>query len=222
MKKNIEIELKFLLRSNKNLNNFLSNLTFLTKKHVRDIYYDTDKYDLFSKGIFIRVRNDKLFDFKFNPEHFKNSGKYNLHDHCNELSFSLPLKLKDIKNFNKVSKLLNLKEINSPDFDSFIKKNKLTRNIVIDKKRKSYKDKKFEYDFDIVKDLGNFLEIEYLAESTRGLETIKNDMFECVKALNTKHVNIGYVELYLRKYEFQTYLKGLYLLEEDFNKYKNK
>ncbi|HUW21444.1 MAG TPA: CYTH domain-containing protein [Candidatus Bathyarchaeia archaeon] len=220
MKKSIEIELKFEILDPSQIEHFLESLKFVLKKRIVDVYLDTPDANLFKQGIFIRIRNNKKLDFKFNPKHFGGHGSYCLHDHCQELSFALPLKTDAVAAANRICSVLGLKKIIDPNLAGLKQANHLIESVVIDKLRRSYQDSKFSYDLDDVKNLGLFLEIESLVSTDENIEKIKKEMITRLKNLKIKHLNVGYNEIYWRKHNFNLYLQGLYLLEEDYQKYR--
>jgi len=220
MKKTIEVELKFEVSDKKEVESFLQGLTSVGEKGVYDVYLDTQEGDLYQRGIFIRIRNKKGLDFKFNVADFEDLNAYSDHGHCDELTFSLPLKPHSASSFNKVCRLLSLKEIMRSDLNEFKKVNSLKKSVVIDKLRKVYRDEVYEYSYDTVKDLGTYLEIEVNAKKGDDVKKIKQEMKKHLEGLNLKRISTGYNELYMRKYNFDLYLKGRYLLTEDYEKYR--
>jgi len=220
MNKNNEIELKFEVLDEINLIKFLNSLKYIDKIKISDYYFDTKNADLFNKGIFIRIRNKSRLDFKFNKDHFYKHKSYCLHDFCDELSFDMPLKPKDTIKINNICSILNLNKIKKADFSHFKLINNLIKSVIINKTRKSYTDDIFHYYLDNVKNLGKYLEIEYLSCNKGYIDEIKNKMLKKISNLKVKHINIGYNEIYYRKYNLNIYLKGLYLLEEDYKKYR--
>jgi predicted adenylyl cyclase CyaB len=217
MEKNLEVELKFQVLDELQTKNFLKNLKFLGEKRNVDVYLDTKDGDLYKRGIFIRIRDNKKLEFKFNLADIQ-SKEFSKHEHCDEFSFPLPLTQDSIRKINEVCRILGLKEALS--LEELKSKNNLIDSIVIDKVRQKFTDGKFEYSFDDVKDLGKFLEIEYRASSDEDAEKIKEEMREKLKGLNLKLITTGYNELYWRKNNFELYLQGRYLLEEDYEKYR--
>jgi predicted adenylyl cyclase CyaB len=217
MEKNLEVELKFQVLDELQTKNFLKNLKFLGEKRNVDVYLDTKDGDLYKRGIFIRIRDNKKLEFKFNLADIQ-SKEFSKHEHCDEFSFPLPLTQDSIRKINEVCRILGLKEALS--LEELKSKNNLIDSIVIDKVRQKFTDGKFEYSFDDVKDLGKFLEIEYKASSDEDVEKIKEEMREKLKSLNLKLITTGYNELYWRKNNFELYLQGRYLLEEDYEKYR--
>ncbi len=210
MKKDIEIELKFQVLEEPQVRDFLKNLSFINKKRIVDIYLDTKNADLYKKGFFIRIRDNKILDFKYNLEDVE--GK---HEHCEEHSFLLPLTTDSLNSINKICKVLGLVGITNPSLEELKIKNNFISSMVIDKVRERYKNENFGFCFDVVKKMGKFLEIEAHVSSEEDLEKIKNKMREKIKNLKLKLITTGYNELYWKKHNIEIYKQGRYLLEED-------
>lgn len=219
MKKNIEIELKYQVLDKGQIREFLKELTFVNTKRIVDIYLDTKDGDLYKKGIFIRVRNNETLDFKYNLEDFQNSKKVSMHDQCDEYSLPLPLTNKSLEAINQNCKILGLIEISNPDLEELKSRNNLIDSMIIDKIRQKFKDKEFEYSSDNVKGLGKFLEIEAEGQEGQDFEEVKKRIRKKVENLKLKLITTGYNEVYWRKYNFDLYLQGRYLFEEDYKKY---
>ncbi len=218
MEKNVEVELKFQVLDEPHLADFLKNLKFIDEKRNIDIYLDAKDGDLYKKGIFIRVRDNRKLDFKFNLTDFQNQVRFGKHEHCDELSFPLPLANNSIEPINKICRTLGLKGITTPDLEEFKIKNNLIESVVIHKIRQKFTDGKFEFSFDNVNGLGKFIEIELLASKEENLEEIKEEMRERIRGLRLKLITTGYNEVYQRKHNFNLYLQGRYLFEEDYGK----
>jgi len=176
--KNIEVELKFQVLDDAQMDKFLGGFQFIDKKRIIDIYLDTKEGDLYKKGVFVRVRDNKKLDFKVNLADFQAQDKLSWHENCNEFSFVLPISETSVDPINKISQVLTMKEISNPDLEEFKSKNNLVNSIIIDKFRQRYTDGRFEYSFDDVKGLGKFIEIEQMASPEDNLEEIKNEMWE--------------------------------------------
>ena len=73
----IEMEKKFRVLPS-DLDDFLKNKRFISSKPVVDEYLDTSDGLFYQDGIFIRLRNSKSLDFKFNPDHL---GVNNVNEH---------------------------------------------------------------------------------------------------------------------------------------------
>ncbi len=202
----IEVELKFQVLNENEVLDFLKNLEFVSEKRIVDVYLDTAEGDLFKRGIFVRIRDDKSLDFKYNLD------DDDWHEHCDEHSFVLPLG--NVPDVNANCRLLGLKEIEK-GLEEFKAKNNLIDSMAVDKVRKKFKDGEFEYCLDLVKDMGLFLEIEAEGKEGEDLEAVKMRMREKLKGLNLKKITTGYNEIYWREHNFELYMQGKYLLEED-------
>lgn len=220
MGKSIEIELKYQVLDEAQIREFLKEITFVNAKRIVDIYFDTKDGDLYKKGIFIRVRDNKTLDFKYNLADFQNLKKVSMHEQCDEYSFPLPLTDGSLKTINQNCRILGLIEISKPDLGELKLRNNLIESVIIDKIRQKFKDEEFEYSFDNVKGLGKFLEIEAEGQEGQDFEEIKKRIREKVKNLKLKLITTGYNEVYWRKYNFDLYLQGRYLFEEDYKKYR--
>lgn len=216
MVKKLEVELKFIVLNETQVIKYLAQKKFVFEKGIVDVYLDTKQADLFKRGIFIRVRNQQKLDFKFNAAHFEHHGRNNVHDHCDEYSFTLPLTKNMVPKINQVCRLLDLQEIKMPEIKDLKEKNQLMDSMVIDKKRQVYRDELFEYSFDQVKGLGTYLEIENLDPKVESVEKMTRLMLARLESLKLKHVNVGYNELFWRKHDPVIYRQGLYLLAEDY------
>lgn len=220
MKKHIEIELKFQILDDDQIKEFLKSLKFVNEKRIIDIYLDTKGGNLYKKGIFLRIRDNKKLEFKFTLADFQNQNKLSWHEQCEEFSFPLPLVKNSVDSINKICRILNLREIINPNLEELKNKNKLIDSVVINKIRREYTNGEFKYYFDNVKRLGKFIEIEFLASKEDNLEKIKNKMRKKIENLKLKLITTGYNEVYWRKYNFDLYLQGRYLFKEDYEKYR--
>jgi adenylate cyclase class IV len=222
MEKYIEIELKYQIIDENQIQEFLKKFFFVSKERVVDVYLDTKEGDLYKKGIFIRVRNNKILDFKYNLEDLSNLNKVSMHEQCDEYSFPLPLTNDSIKVVNQNCRILGLIGIFNPDLEELKVKNNLINSVVIDKIRKNFRDKELKYSFDDVKRLGKFFEIEKHGREGEDFEKAKGEIRKRVKNLKLKLITAGYCEAYWRKYDFNLYLQGRYLFTEDYKKYRLK
>jgi adenylate cyclase class IV len=222
MEKYIEIELKYQIIDENQIQEFLKKFFFVSKERVVDVYLDTKEGDLYKKGIFIRVRNNKILDFKYNLEDLSNLNKVSMHEQCDEYSFPLPLTNDSIKVVNQNCRILGLIGIFNPDLEELKVKNNLINSVVIDKIRKNFRDKELKYSFDDVKRLGKFFEIEKQGREGEDFEKAKGEIRKRVKNLKLKLITAGYCEAYWRKYDFNLYLQGRYLFTEDYKKYRLK
>jgi len=199
----IELELKYELKDNLKL-----NIKPTSEKVVDDIYYDTKNYDFLRKGNFLRIRNNKSLDFKLNANNLE-------HLYCKETNYKL--KENNISEINEVIKGLNvnIKLDNISDIN-----NKFIVLAQLKKKRYSYRlEDNIIMVIDEVENLGNFLEIEYDIDKDSITEEEKEYYKKYLEGVlkkyniltdNMKYVSIGYVELYLKKYNMEAYNLGIY------------
>lgn len=210
----IEIELRYEVLDCAQLTKFLEPLQQLHSKRDIDIYYDNADALLYQKGIFIRIRNDKKLDIKFNRACLEDPNLA-IQDYCEEHSFALPLQESDLAKLNELLISLNLKPITIADLDQLKAANNFGIHYTVDKTRTSYQHGSFTLCVDEVADLGTFLEIELMANSIEDLAAIKQQMQLTLKELDLVPLKTGYGTLLLRKNHFDHYLMGRFILEED-------
>ncbi len=140
-----EVELKYEISESNLIEKFLSDGEVKKIKNSVDKYYDNKDFSFFKQGIFIRVRDNKKLDFKYNFEDDK-------HEYCQENSFELPLRKEKSDSFNKLLKVLGFKPIgNDISLPAFIKLNNLIEFVVIDKARTWVSKNGLNFYFDDVK-----------------------------------------------------------------------
>jgi 8-oxo-dGTP diphosphatase len=209
-----EIELRYEVLDPQQLAQFLSSLKQLHQKRDIDVYLDTHDAALYQRGIFIRLRNNKKLDFKFNRACLDNP-QLPIQDYCEEYSFTLPLQPDDFPPINELLVSLNLQPCISADIENLKNRNNFINHYVVDKLRTSYQHASFTLSVDEVADLGTFLEIELMAKSIENIDTIKAKMEELLAHLRLKPLKTGYGTLLLQKNDFKHYLLGRFILEED-------
>jgi predicted adenylyl cyclase CyaB len=210
----IEIELRYEVLKPEQLVPFLASFEKLHQKHDVDIYLDNPQALLYQKGIFIRIRNGKKLDIKFNRATLDNPDLA-IQDYCEEHSFPLPLQEKDLAQINELLVSLDLKPPAIADLAHLKSINSFIEHYRVDKLRTSYKHDSFTLCLDEVADLGTFLEIELIANSIEDLAAVKQQMQYLIKELDVAPLKTGYGTLLLRKKDFGHYLMGRFVLEED-------
>jgi predicted adenylyl cyclase CyaB len=210
----IEIELRYEVLKPEQLVPFLASFEKLHQKHDVDIYLDNPQALLYQKGIFIRIRNGKKLDIKFNRATLDNPDLA-IQDYCEEHSFALPLQEKDLSKLNKLLISLNLQPMAVADLEHLKSANNFDEHYRVDKMRTSYKHDSFTVCLDEVADLGMFLEIELMANTIEDLAAVKQQMQQLIKGLDLAPLKTGYGTLLLRKKHFEHYLQGRFILEED-------
>ena len=194
----IEYEIKF-IGNRINHSKFVDGLSYVGTKHQNDTYYDTPNFTLFLNAVFLRCRNKKIIDIKYN---FDQSDKTHLF--CNENSFTLPLS-EEAKNGLDIFLSQLIQPIQSSD--DLLKNYQLEEFVAINKSRDIYQGKDIEVSFDTIDNLGEFIEIE--ARTEKGIDDINN----LIHKEKIQRIQIGYVELYLKQHNYELYQKGKYQTE---------
>jgi predicted adenylyl cyclase CyaB len=214
MSNTIEIELRYKILDQKQIVSFLAAAQRLHTKRIIDVYVDTAERILWKQGIYIRIRNDKQLDIKFNRACLQDATIQRL-DHCEEHRFALPLETAKLHILNELLTNLKLKMLPIADLQILKSFNGFETHYVIDKVRTFYTYKSFTIVIDEIKDLGTFLEIELMTNNENNIEKVKYDMRAVLAGLNLEPVKSGYCELIVKKHDFDCYLQGRYVLEED-------
>lgn len=115
---NIEIELRYEIIDPNQLASFLEPLKFVSKRQIVDIYLDTKDAGLIKKGIYVRIRDNKKIDIKFNRECLRDAN-LELQPYCEEYSFTLPLKQDELSRFNSIISDIGLLPIEYADLNLF-------------------------------------------------------------------------------------------------------
>ena len=173
-----------------------------------DEYFDTKEGSLFETGVFVRVRDNNTLDIKYNPNFLDTS-----HTVCNEYSYSgslTPRNKQEIYDLLRDISLLPEVKSEHDKIRDFLMEIGLTSFVTINKKRrKILLDSKIDCVIDEIKGIGTFVELEVNTEDLLPL------LKKWIDNLNLKNIPIGYVELWLKKHDIETYLRGRYILEDD-------
>lgn len=208
----IEMEKKFRVLPS-DLDDFLKNKRFISSKPLVDEYLDTSDGLFYQDGIFIRLRNSKSLDFKFNPDHL---GANNVNEHvtCHEYNVALPFELSSALVFETLAKMIPIKCPEPYTYEEFLKINNLKTLLILDKKRTTYEDDLFVIALDEFTDFGTFIELE-AKDNNMQKEAFLNEVAKATKGMKVTEFNSGYIELRLRQINEQLYLKGKYLIDSD-------
>ncbi len=221
MARSIEIELKYEVLDRTEVMRFVDKLKLVERKRILDVYLDTNIADLFKRGIFMRMRNGKKFDIKFNLEDIAKGLNDRIeHTHCDEVSIALPFTPDSMAAANQTLHALDLAPMTEPSLENLKQRNRLIESMTVDKLRTTYADGDFHIDLDKVKDLGEYLEIEQMVDERADRDAVVGRMRQYLTGLSLKHIDVGYNELYWREHNFERYLEGKYLLIEDRRKYR--
>lgn len=193
-----------------------THFQFVHEKRVLDRYFDTPSGDWYQKGIFIRIRNDKSLDIKFNPDHLRQT---NVTDYisCHEYNFSEPFGEREVENLKVLEKHIGINIFGVLNFESFLEKNQLELLLEIDKVRTTYENGTFTIVIDDIQNLGRFLEVEYAGPSDVSTDRVVKQIDELMVDVPAKLLTSGSFEMCLRQANFDLYSKGKYLLEEETN-----
>ncbi len=210
----IEIELRYQVLEPIPVQKFLQSLSYCHTKRVVDIYLDTPSADLRNRGIFVRLRDNKKIDIKFNRACLQDK-TLQIQPYCEEYSFLMPVVGAEFEKFKAVHEELGLHGVTPFFLEAYKQANNFIDHRVVDKVRSVYRLKDFELVLDDVKDLGQFIEIELMASDHEGIDAVVQRMKKILDGLPLKPFTAGYESLVLRKQNFEQYLQGRFILEED-------
>lgn len=174
--KTIEIEIQVNVKKVEKLLDFLDkNADFKGEKHQIDQYFSpTHRNFLDAKPIkeWLRLReSDGKFSINYKNWKFDDEGKSN---YCDELE----TKIENIEVFKKILKTLDFKTL-----------------VTVDKARKIWTYKNYEISVDLVKNLGDFVEIEYYGKDNEQVDPkkITTEMIKFLKEIGCKKIERNYV-----------------------------
>jgi adenylate cyclase class 2 len=172
--KNVEVEIQVEIENINPLAELLEeDGKFLFSEHQIDHYY-TPAHRNFAaiKPIneWLRLRNsDSKYSITYKNWHRDEDKKSS---HCDEYETTIG----DIDQIEKILNVLDFKTV-----------------VIVDKKRKAYLYKDWEIALDEVKNLGNFVEVEYKGTQVRDAKDIANEMKDFLRALNLGKIKINSV-----------------------------
>lgn len=202
----IEVELKCELRPEllSRLQHKLQQMRFVGTVHNLDVYYDTADYVFLRQAVFVRVRNQCKLEFKFNEHPELGHGQSTEHTFSLSPDEPLPPKANDL-----FAHFLPTWHTSSTLAEA-ISSNSLIELARIDNMRQDYEGDNIYLSLDQVANLGHFLEIETRAENHTGTSKAEARLQKFVADLDVQHIKVGYVELWLRKYNPAAYRLGRY------------
>ena len=172
---NIEIEIQVNIENSKPLMDFLEkNSEFVSEEHQTDEYFSPAHRNFIEDRPvkeWLRLRDsDGKYSINYKNWYFDKKGKSN---HCDEYETRL-------ENLNQVRKILGIL-----NFRPLVR---------VDKLRKIWKYKDYEIAVDSVKDLGDFVEIEYIGKNENiRPEIITQEMIDLLKEINCGKIKRNYV-----------------------------
>ena len=170
-----EIEIQVQIENSKNLKSFLKkSAKFVGEEHQIDKYFSPKHRDFLKvrpvvEWLRLRDSSGKL-SINYKNWHVDKSGRSHF---CDEYETSIG----STKELENIFEPLGIKEI-----------------IVVDKTRKIYLYKDYEISVDSIKNLGDFVEIEYKGKSTKVNPTkVTEEMVKFLKDLNCGKISRNYV-----------------------------
>lgn len=207
----IELEVKFAVS---HLPNECEGMKLVKEKVQKDYYYDTTTYDLLQGGNFLRVRDNQKLDFKLDIGDES-------HLYCAETSFKCEEiidKKQELKLIFDELKLPFNDQITYVDTEDLLAKNNFEVLASVEKERRVFGDGNINITFDQVKGLGCFVEAEIILSDQKDITEnyaaeLKDKLIEILRDKkiidsDSEEVKIGYVELYLMKYNPAAYELG--------------
>lgn len=175
MNNNIEIEIQVNVENSKPLMEFLEkNAVFQKENHQIDDYFSPSHRDFIAirpVGEWLRLREsgDK-YSINYKNWHYDEEGKGH---YCDEYE----TKIEDINQLRKILEVLDFKPL-----------------VRVDKIRKTWTYKDYEIAIDSVKELGDFVEIEYIGKDNQAdPKKITDEMVEFLKTIDCGKIKRNYV-----------------------------
>jgi len=172
---NIEIEIQVNIETSKPLMDFLEkNAEFISEEQQIDEYFSPPHRDFIEARPvkeWLRLRDSGgKYSINYKNWYFDKKGKSN---HCDEYETRL-------ENLNQVRKILGIL-----NFRPLVK---------VDKLRKIWRYKDYEISVDSIKNLGDFVEIEYIGKNENiKPEIITQEMIDLLKEINCGKIKRNYV-----------------------------
>jgi adenylate cyclase class 2 len=174
--------------------------------HNQDIYYDTPTWDFLRRAVFLRVRNNRTVECKFNEDITQEHGQ------AHERVFPLQASSTQADKMNALFTYFLPRWIPAASFAEAVKKNGLIELVRIDNTREAYSSEDVTLSIDHVEGLGDFLEVETHCEEETDTRQARARLQAFVSDLHVQHINVGYVELWLSKHNPEAYQVGRYHL----------
>ncbi len=204
----VEVELKFriLPADWPEIREKLGSMQFLGRYENDDTYYDTQGFDLLQQAVFVRVRNQRLLEFKFNE-------RTDLaHVQSTERVFPLKPEPHQAEQMNALFRYFFPPWQDAMIVEEAIQKNSLCELACIKNTRKQYGSENLVACVDHVEGLGDFFELETQIEKGEDTSCAVVKLQGFVADLALERIPVGYVELWLRLYHSEAYQRGRYKL----------
>jgi adenylate cyclase class IV len=191
-------------------------VVFEAGKRQRDVYYDRPNADLFLRGVFLRIRDERAFQIKVNLDDYA-AGRSSGHTQCTELEAPLSFGALERSALAPVLDAVGLTLGEAADCFGIFAANNLSESVVIAKTRHSARTKWGSVYFDSVEGLGDYIEIE--AADRHLFEHASAEFAQAVEGWVSEGsmipIDTGYNALFWRKKDFGIYIKCPYLLKKD-------
>ncbi len=172
---NVEIEIQVNIENSKSLIDFLEkNGQFKSEEHQKDEYFSpTHRNFIEVRPVkeWLRLRDsDGKYSINYKNWYFDEDGKSR---HCDEYE----TKVEDLAQIKKILEVLNFKSI-----------------VKVDKIRKTWIYKDYEIAIDSVKELGDFVEIEYINKDEKvDPKKVTEEMINFLKSIGCGKIKRNYV-----------------------------
>jgi adenylate cyclase class 2 len=182
----------------------LATMRFTHQIRNIDIYYDTEDFDLLRQAVFVRVRNQQNLEFKFNEQAAP------AHISCYEYSFLLEPEPTQVNEMNELFHRFVPRWHPAATVEKALSLNHMVPLAHIENRRAHYSDQDLSISVDQVAGLGDFVEIEIPCAEKSEVPHAEERVQSIGAKLVARHVRVGYVELWLKKYHPQAYQLGKY------------
>ncbi|MDQ2884995.1 MAG: CYTH domain-containing protein [Chloroflexota bacterium] len=206
----IEVELKYEVphESQRRVQEYLQQRSFRGVVENRDTYYDTSTFALLQQAVFVRVRNHTQLQFKFNERADK------AHAQSHEYVFPMMPDATEAQQINALFRRFLPHWQTVSDVEQAISINDLLELARIENTREQYVDDEMSISFDHVAGLGDFLELEIQGDDDMNTQQALTRLYAIASRLQLPPMRIGYVELWLRRYNMHAYQLGKYRQEK--------
>lgn len=204
----VEVELKFRILPTDwpKIREKLGSMQFLGRSENDDTYYDTQGFDFLQQAVFVRVRNQRLLECKFNE-------RADLaHVQCTERVFPLEPELHQAEHMNALFRHFYPLWQDAMTVEEAIRKNNLCELACIKNTRKQYGSENLVACVDHVEGLGDYFELETQIDMGKDTSCAVAKLQGFVADLALERVPVGYVELWLRLHHSEAYQRGRYKL----------
>lgn len=202
-----EVELKIRISEGMKerlLSSIFESVVRENSKTETDEYFDTPSFQFFKRGVFLRVRNGRKFELKFD------AAAQTEHGDCVEVSHELPLSGDEMVALNSFCARYVPNWVSAETFAQAKEANDLRLLAVIAKKRERYRVPDASLCFDDVEGLGSFAEIEFVCATEEEAERARMRIAKIRQQLMVAPVGEGYVELWLKTNNPELYKLGVY------------